>query len=372
MTTRLRRLLPALAASALLHAGLAMPVWADDGDEDNKSTPRIEVEGVFEIQSDNNVESDDPDAELSDTFNTTEADVRWIFNSIFSLNAHFTMEPVADPGPGDSRVFEDHGLYAEEFYAAFQLGPVRLVGGKFNASFGQAWDLAPGIYGTDFAEDYELVERVGVAAEIESRQTALGKLLLRGNAFRADRSFLTHSAFNDRGAVVLGDGGVSNTDDLDSFSVTLDGSDIPGVKGLNYHLGYRSQRRGVTDVADERGYVAALFGEREWGDKKFEWITEFTYLDNAEGTQDELTYLTVGGVLTFREKYNIAVSVTDRQRDVAGGPDLDDYSFQVSAGKELGNGWTADIGYKNFVDGGVDNHTIGFLLAKSFEVSTGE
>lgn len=87
---------------------------------------------------------------------------------------------------------------------------------------------------------------------------------------------------------------------------------------------------------------------------------------------DELTYLTVDGVLTFREKSNVAVSVTDRQRDVAGGADLDDYTFQISAGREPGNGWTADIGYRNFVDGGVDNHTIGFLLAKSFAVSTGE
>lgn len=32
---------------------------------------------------------------------------------------------------------------------------------------------------------------------------------------------------------------------------------------IGRHLGNRSQRRGVTELADERGYVAALFGERE-------------------------------------------------------------------------------------------------------------
>lgn len=372
MTRTLGRSTLVLSCLAFGYAALAGPVMAQDDEEAPKSTPRIEVEGVVEFQSDNNVDSQDPDAELSDTYNTTEADIRWIFGPFFSLNSHLTFEPVADPGPGDSRFFEDQGLYAEEFYAAFQIGRVKVIGGKYNASFGQAWDVAPGIYGTDFAEDYELAERVGVAAEVETRQTALGKMTLRGNAFQLDRSFLTHSAFNDRGSVSLADGGVSNTDGLDSFSVTLDGTDIPGIKGLNYHLGYRSQRRGVTDAADERGYVAALFGEREFGNKTFSWIAEFAHLDNAEGTMDDLNYLTLGGALTFGRKYNISLSATDRARDVVGGADLDDYTVQISAGKEFENGWTADIGYKNFVDADVENHTIGLLFTKPFAVSTAD
>lgn len=34
--------------------------------------------------------------------------------------------------------------------------------GKLNPGFGIAWDKAPGIYGTDLAEDYEISERISV------------------------------------------------------------------------------------------------------------------------------------------------------------------------------------------------------------------
>jgi hypothetical protein len=34
--------------------------------------------------------------------------------------------------------------------------------GKLNPGFGVAWDKAPGIYGTDLAEDYEISERISV------------------------------------------------------------------------------------------------------------------------------------------------------------------------------------------------------------------
>ena len=51
---------------------------------------------------------------------------------------------------------------------------------------------------------------------------------------------------------------------------------------------------------------------------------------------------------------------------VSGGSDFDDRLLQVSAGVELGNGWAADAGYKYNIEGDVDNHTAGFLLARSF------
>ena len=135
-----------------------------------------------------------------------------------------------------------------------------------------------------FAEDYEITERLGFGAQVETGQTAIGKLALTGNVYRLDTSGLARSAFTDRGPTRFADGGVSNTRGLESFSITLDGSDIPGIDGIAYHLGFRSQKRGIMDLADERGYVAGLSGEREWGDKNFEWITEFVHLDNAEGT----------------------------------------------------------------------------------------
>ena len=151
MTRTLRFALTLLACLGLAHLALLSPAWADDDDDDKpKTTPRLEVEGVVEFRSDSNVKSDDPDAEITDTYNTTELAFGWFVNRVLSFHGGFTFEPVLDPPPGTDRFFEDHGLYAEELYAALQFGRVRVFGGKFNPSFGTAWDKAPGLYGVAF------------------------------------------------------------------------------------------------------------------------------------------------------------------------------------------------------------------------------
>ena len=76
-------------------------------------------------------------------------------------------EPVQDPDPGDDRFLEDHGLYAEELFVNYETGHFAGYAGKFNPSFGTAWDLAPGIFGTDLAEDYEITERIGLGGALK-------------------------------------------------------------------------------------------------------------------------------------------------------------------------------------------------------------
>jgi hypothetical protein len=199
------------------------------------------------LESDHTYKSDDPDAELTDTYNTTELGVEVTFNRFLTAHGAFTFEPVLDPGPGEDRFFEDEGLYAEELFANVALGRgVNLFGGKFNPAFGKAWDAAPGVYGTDFAEDYEITERLGFGGSIEQADTGLGTVTLTGSVYHVDTSELSGSAFTDRGRTSLSSGGVANTEDLDSFALALDAEGIPALGGANLHLAYRFQHRGTT------------------------------------------------------------------------------------------------------------------------------
>lgn len=353
--------------------GLATPALAG-GDFDTKEPVRnggfgIKGELSVEFETDTTFDSDDPDAELTDTYNTTELGVEVTFNRFLSGHGAFTFEPVLDPGPGEDRFFEDQGLYAEELFANVALGRgVNIFGGKFNPAFGQAWDVAPGVYGVDFAEDYEIAERLGFGASMTRGNTGLGTVTLTGSVYHLDTSGLSRSAFTDRGRTSLADGGASNTEDLDSFALALDAAEVPSLGGANLHFAYRFQHKGmgVDDLEHEHGFVAGINGSRSMNGVQFDWIGEIAHLDNAEGTRDSLWYFTVGGVATFADKYNIAVSYTGRPRDVSGASDLDDMLLQVSAGVELSNGWTLDAGYKYHVEDDVDNHTVGVLLAKSF------
>ena len=156
----------------ILIASLAMagPAFAGGDFEPERKRSGIGISGELsvELQSDNTFDSEDPDAELSDTYTTTEAGVDVTFGDHLLAHGGFVLEPIRDPGPGEDRFFEDLGLYAEELYGQVNLGRgFSILGGKFNPAFGTAWDVTPGLYGTDFAEDYETTERIGFAAAFE-------------------------------------------------------------------------------------------------------------------------------------------------------------------------------------------------------------
>jgi hypothetical protein len=366
------------AVAAIIGSGAVFePQAAKAGNlqEPGGFTPRVEGEIVFEFQSDNTFDSEDPAAELSDTFNTTEAAVGWYLFPGFSVQAGFVLEPVLDPEPGEDRFFEDHGLYAEELYAQYQRGPVRAFAGKFNPAFGKAWDAAPGIYGTDLAEDYELTERLGLGAEVSQDAGALGALALTAALYQADTSGLSDSAFTNRGRTDCDDGGLSNTCSLESFAVALDGSALPGLPGLGYQLAYRHQAAGDGDPEDENGYSAALTGAHTWNSVGVEWIGEVAYLDGADVFDEapqEIWYQTFGVAFT-KDIYNLSLSYTGRQTDFEDvTEDYDDYQFSVSAGAAWSSGWTFDVGYKYHVEEDVENHTVGALLTRSVGFNTAE
>ena len=133
---RLNCLVAAVFAAVLVSG--ANPAWSG-GDFGPTPPPPVEPEPpkerktfglsgelTVEFQNDNNIDSDDPDAELSDLYNTTELAAELTINHFLSGHTSLTFEPVLDPDPGDDRFFEDQGLYAEELYAKVALG-----GGRF-------------------------------------------------------------------------------------------------------------------------------------------------------------------------------------------------------------------------------------------------
>ncbi|HSR55857.1 MAG TPA: hypothetical protein VLN73_06425, partial [Alphaproteobacteria bacterium] len=111
----------------------------------------VKAEIAVELEHDWTTHSDDPDAEIHDTYATIEAGVGVTITEGLSLNSLFVFEPVQDPAPGDDRFFDDHGLYVEELFGEYDGGMFAIRAGKFGQKFGIAWDAAPGIWGTALA-----------------------------------------------------------------------------------------------------------------------------------------------------------------------------------------------------------------------------
>ncbi|QIE54735.1 hypothetical protein G5B40_04330 [Pikeienuella piscinae] len=318
------------------------------------SYPRLTGGVAIEVEDDYTFDSDDKTAEINDLYNTTEAALSLEFSASTSLNTTLVFEPIRDPGPNDDREFEDQGLYMEELYFRRDFGPAAALAGKYDPAFGFAWDAAPGLYGADFAEDYELTEKLGAAIEIPF-ELGGGDAAFTIAAYMADRTIFSDSLFSNRGNLDESDGGVSNTDAPESFVVSLAGE----ADGFTYNLGFRRQAEGVGDAKDEYGFVAGA--SAPIGGSGVEMLGEFAYFPNFDGSSDSAVYGALGlaapvGPVTLSGVYSL--------RDVQHAST--DHLATVSAEYEIAEGLSVGAGYRYGDEGGVESHTVGALLVYEF------
>jgi len=315
----------------------------------SESYPAISGEVVIEIQNDRAYHAQNRDNELNDLFATIEPAIGIAFSETFSIQSSLVFEPVEDPEPHKAREFDRQGLFVEELYAVWESGALALRAGKLNPRFGKAWDAAPGLYGVDFAEDYEITERIGGGASYDLGSDTAGSHVLSLEAFFADTSHLTRAVVRGRSRVRRSDGGPSNTGRLNSYSLTLEGEAIPALPGLTYNLGWVYQAA-ASGERPERDYVAGLTYALPISDSfELEFLTEYALQDNAFGESDRSRrYLTTSTAASY-EDLVLALSYTLRDENIRGARDNNDFLFQASVGyfREIFLGEAGfEIGYK--------------------------
>ncbi|MBL4576171.1 MAG: porin, partial [Opitutaceae bacterium] len=192
-----------------------------------------------------------------------------------------------------------------------------------------------------------------------------GTLQLSASAFFADTSFLNQSKITDRGDLRKSDGGLSNTEDLSSYAVALDGNDIPDLDGLHYHLGFSHQASGVGGGSDENAFAIGVeYAVGVSPDLEVTPMIEYARLNDAGGVSgDDTGYLTAGVGATYGA-WNMAISYAGRDNDSA---TSDDSVFQVSAGYAFEFGLGVDVGWRKGDEGGQDSETAGILLTYGYE-----
>lgn len=356
-----------LTVISFLTAG-SLLVYGAQAHADEGSYPSVSGEVSIEIESDYTYESDDEDAELNDLFAVVEPALAVHFTEEISLRTALVLEPVFDPEPEEDRAFEDEGLFVQELYLLYETDAFSVFAGKFNPAFGVGWDVTPGLFGTGFAGDYELTERIGGGGSVSFDAGESGVHALTASTFFLDTTFLSDSVFTSRGETKEADGGVSNTEDFSSFSLVVDGGEFQAAPGLSYHAGISHQGAGDGDTDDETSFAAALYGSFELSEELgIEPVVEFVHQKNAEGGADDRDYFTVGAAL-LHGPWNLSLAWTGRETNVAdGGEDISDSLYQVSIGYAFDFGLSIDVGYVFTEEEDVDSNTVGALLAYGFE-----
>ncbi len=360
-------------AAAIVAGAITAPVSAFAADATIAAAPAAPdlvtypyVEGTFNLQLDNDwiFHSNHPGTEINNFYlHADTAAFKFGLTRIFSVNLGLTLEQVKGPFAPDDCTMCGIGLYMDTLDLQADVGNWTLTAGKYEPAFGFAWDVTPGVWGSRYAEEYELTERMALGAAY-TFDTGFGKHTLAVNTFFADTTVFSQSLFNDRGRVHDSDGGAGNTGTFNNFSVTLAGEDMPGLSGFKYNVGYRHQEAGAGDAGDENGFVLGLSKDTDIGhEMTLGLIGEVAYFEHYTGASADATYVTVGASLKRSHGHG---ELTGSFRDF----ETNDHLLQASAGYTFDSGYDVSLGY-GYERVGVDhNDMIGLRLTKCFSFSS--
>ncbi|HEV2506736.1 MAG TPA: hypothetical protein VGV39_26930 [Mesorhizobium sp.] len=294
---------------------------------------------------------------------------------------HLITEEVKDEEPGVNQYFHHVGTYVSELNAQFHIGGIGLRVGKFHPAFGKAWDITPGIHGTDLAGNYELKERVG-ASVAYGFETGSFHNEIEFAAFGVDRSSLSESLFTNRGRHTLEDGGAGNSDGISSVALDFAGCLGAGAAGcydegsFGYRLGARYQKGGEHSFGNETGLLGGLNGNVALGNETtLKLFTEAAWFNNFGGGPDDALFLTVSAALQ-REAMTYSIAYTQQREQITDEPDLVEHLFDATVaykfGQDLGlsnESWQIAAGYAFDKHGDDRKHTFGIRLSAEFEGS---
>lgn len=376
-TTGAARFNHSVGADALPQSGAdTLPAGADS----TGGAPFLSVEGSFELQFDKVFDTSDPEASYGSLYATIEPEVTVNVTDQFRLFAHLVFEPVLDPPTNTTSYFADQGLYFEELYAQGTVGNLDLSAGLIDPVFGLASDDAPGLYGGDFASNYDYLGAAGVAGTwaLASSEAGDGSLTAEQSVsfsvFTADRTALSKSLFTNRGQTVLSDGGVGNTQSPESFALaytyaTLDSGGE--VAGPTVRFAVRHLAAGEGDQYSELGLVASAETSLDLGgERALKPIAELAYFVDYQGTADNAVDATLGAEF---DQGPWSASLVGAVNDVQGAPTPIDYMVTGSVGRTFDFAATGEFdlsaGYSYAREDGETGNTAGLLLSKDFDWS---
>ena len=292
----------------------------------------------------------------------------------FAIHTTLHVEPL-DPFGDERTRLPAHAAWVETLNLRWQRGPLVLFGGKIHPRFGAAWFRVPGLYGADFAGDYELREKLGGGVQLDLEDVfhfadAWGDHELRLEGFQADTTDLSGGLFRPRwaetatAADVVSDpiaggqgtrtvwhrrdsrafGGADNRPGVAGYTASLVGTgiDLPGDAGLGYSVALSLREPGQDALMAgrgrrERGATAALFGE--FGlpfDIRLLPLVEVTAQEDAGGfAGSRAAWMT--GVVTLR-RGAVSASLIEMRRRVS------DVASGRAFGRERAANVTLDLG----------------------------
>lgn len=327
--------------TAALVSSASMLVCANAGQAQENS--RFIWDGEIELGYQSIYNSDVSANEVDDPYLFIELNGEFALTDSVSIFGGLTFEEMTGPSSNIS----DIGMYFHELGMSFETGAATFKIGKFHPDFGAAWDETAGFFGGSLAEDYELVEMLGGAVDYDLGDNGTLSFAL----FYADDTFLSESAFYNRGRNSASAGGAGNTGQLDNASLQWT-HEIGNTRLL---AGVRYLSASTGDVDDETG---AVFGLGHSFDNGIDFYGEVAAFNGFGGTSDNANYLTLNAAYTLGSSTTLSGTYARRDVDSLGVFEI----VSVGVEYEFENNITLGVALASSDDAGVRDNLLGLNI----------
>jgi hypothetical protein len=348
-------------------------------DSDAGQYPNISGKTLFEFRGDRVTSTNKNDVDANNGKINIDADFALNFTKNWSLATSWRFRPVDDDGrqtnPERYRTIlstnrginlNDEGLIVEQLKGQYENEDFRAFFGKFNPAFGSAYrkEKRIGVFTTDFTKDYELREKIGggITAILEDSEVTV-------DAFFNDTTGLSNSAINARGKESRSDGLAGNTSNPSSYTVSIEGQDLFGVKNLFYNAGYRHLK--VDNLAfrsDETGMVGGLEYLIPVSFKtSLIPFVEVASIKNLSGLQGRDALYTTTALVGKYSGWTSSIAYLTRHIDQFLVIDKQkDHLMQYSVGYKFSNNIAVDVSKARVTEANSSGSLIGLLVSYSY------
>lgn len=334
-------------------------------------TGQAHIEGLIQLD---NVLGIHPDyaSPFSYLFADGEVRANVNFGRFFTVNGLLRLQQETTQTSGG--VFADQTLYVQRLFGVINVPPLYFYGGKIHPRFGIGWWATPGLYGTDFDQDYELVDKIGAGVRWDIR--AFGRHRFTAEVFQTDTSFLASSVIPGAqrlSRLTLQNGGAGNTGALESFAFALSGRRVIGIDGFGYDLGWAKQKASPYDVRDEYSWVVSTNWLLNLSDTVvLQPMAEFVSVSGQSGDNRDVDYLTLAATLRLGEYWALGLHTTQRYvRDYAADSFRTDWLAGFAVAYDLGQwkdrapwleGLSVIAGFRQNRIYGIESQTVGLQI----------
>ena len=266
---------------------------------------------------------------------------------------------------GDDRIFEDHPLIVESLTLTYSHEDFSAYIGKFNPKVGLDYHSFPGLWSYSMIEEYKIAERIGAGIKYGTNLDDFGTHQINISAFHADTTFLSDALLDSRGHTSKEDGGLGNTEDFDSYAISLGGKDFYSLNNniaerVSYRFGYAHQEAANKESDEERYSASIVYKEKFFEGISKTFIIEYMNIDHYGGeTGHDRSYFTASLGLK-KDRWNFATTYTFVDNDKV---EEEEHEEEEEEGHEHSE--------HEGDDGKILQISIGYRVAPDVEVSFG-